>query len=183
MASTGVRTRVGDSRTAHSISNFRLRVSRLVYSYFAQIAHIFVGIRRPSGLPLSQPASQEQQRPSPVASASYLLLCMKDGRYTTVVDPIDISNVKSDEELFTTLRHNYLTKREGFFEFLSLKTLSGIQFIKVNIIHSIPAEVSNISSLHSVRILWSIASRKTKCPQKRQSITAIHQGHQKPSRH
>jgi hypothetical protein len=64
------------------------------------------------------------------ASSDYLLLCIKESKYTTAISPLSIRDVKSDFELFEAIRGIYMSRRLKIFQSISFTTVKRIDFVK-----------------------------------------------------
>jgi hypothetical protein len=104
------------------------------------IPNIFTRVRRAlsieeQGLPLQQlpPTASVQHHatpPSSLAEALFLLICHSVSINDKKLLQLSLCDIKSDENFFRALKKNYQSKRTKWLSFISLRTLTGIKFVK-----------------------------------------------------
>lgn len=101
---------------------------------------IFTKVRRAlsiedQGLPLRQPpptaSVQHQATPQPqLAEALFLLICHNVSTYDKKLLQLSICDIESDEKFFRALKEYYRSKCNKWWSFISLRTITGIKFVK-----------------------------------------------------
>lgn len=62
----------------------------------------------------------------------FLVLCLKKGIYHRYRKHLDVTNIKSDQELFTEMQQEYSVERNWAKKWLSLKSVKSITFVVVS---------------------------------------------------
>jgi hypothetical protein len=81
--------------------------------------------------PTQTTATQQQQTP-PGSRKDYILLCSDERGWLTTWEDLDVSQIRSDRELFELFRSRVNGKNHWTRRFTSLKTIQRISFVKVS---------------------------------------------------
>lgn len=81
--------------------------------------------------PIQTTAMQQQQTP-PKSRKDYILLCSDERSWLTTWKDLDVSQIKSDSELFEMFRSQVNGRHHWTRRFTSLKTIQRISFVKVS---------------------------------------------------
>lgn len=81
--------------------------------------------------PIQTTAMQQQQIP-PKSRKDYILLCSDERGWLTTWKDLDVSQIKSDSELFELFRSRVNGRHHWTRRFTSLKTIQRISFVKVS---------------------------------------------------
>ncbi|KAF2188465.1 hypothetical protein K469DRAFT_627030 [Zopfia rhizophila CBS 207.26] len=105
---------------------------RIAWNWLISITNNFRFGKTPQNLLASSAGSQQRvataQSQSPSHNSDFLLLCIKNTKYSTALRILEARNMKSDQELFHSLRSLYL--QNSCFSIFSLQTLKQIRFVQ-----------------------------------------------------
>jgi hypothetical protein len=100
---------------------------------FRSLSNLFVSLGHlwrkeiSEALPKVKPSAQPR---NDITQSDYLLLCIKESKYTTAMSSLRIGDIKSDLELFEAIRGIFMSRRLKILQFLSLTTVKRIDFVK-----------------------------------------------------
>lgn len=122
-----------DTVPSRSIPIYLTTVCGLIPNIFTKMRRTFT--IEEQGLPIQHlPPTVSVQHvatpPSPLAEALFLLICHNVGIYDKKLLQLPVCDIKSDEKFFRALNKHYQSKCNKWLSFISLRTITGIKFVK-----------------------------------------------------
>ncbi|KAL5345654.1 hypothetical protein ACLOAV_009408 [Pseudogymnoascus australis] len=122
-----------DTVPSRSIPIYLTTVCGLIPNIFTKMRRTFT--IEEQGLPIQHlPPTVSVQHvatpPSPLAEALFLLICHNVGIYDKKLLQLSVCDIKSDEKFFRALNKHYQSKCNKWLSFISLRTITGIKFVK-----------------------------------------------------
>lgn len=91
---------------------------------------VLVSAPKPGVAPVTAVNATTQQTTG--SSSNYILLCSDEKRWLTTWEDLNVTEIKSDKELFGRFRAQLSRRKRWVGHFISLKTIQRISFVKVN---------------------------------------------------
>ena len=127
------KSRAGEASHSRHSPTYVATVVCLISNIFARVRRAFAREeqRLPiQHLPLTTNGRQLATPPLPLAEALFLLICHNVSTYDKKLLQLPVYDLKSDEMFFLALNKNYRSKCNKWLSFISLRTLTGIKFVK-----------------------------------------------------
>lgn len=101
-------------------------LSRSLSNLFVSLCNLRIGKNRDT-LPNKELSNQPRNGTN---LSDYLLLCIKESKYTTAMSALSIRDITSDLELFDAIRGVFRSRRPKILQFMSLTSVKRIDFVK-----------------------------------------------------